>query len=86
MDPKIQALEHTVLKYERTLQDLTVLNEELRTLEPTDRLADILLVNEQTIATSRRLLETARVRLEHERLHSRPPFVTGLERAAAEPA
>lgn len=42
------------------------MNEELRTLPSSQRLTDILEMNEQTMHTTRRLLETARDRLRRE--------------------
>jgi len=82
-NPRIKALEHAVAKHQRTLEDLTVLNEELRRLPPSDRLADVLELNEQTIRTSQRLLDSARMRLERERSLSTPPFSMGLAQSSA---
>jgi len=81
---KIKALEHTVSKHQKTLEDLTVLNEELRRLPASDRLVDVIELNEQTIALSRRLLESAEMRLRREREVSNPPFAMAFAQNAAE--
>ena len=66
-NPRVRALEHLVSKYEKSLTDFTAIQEELRTLPPSQRLAEILDLNESTIASTARLLECARSRLERER-------------------
>jgi hypothetical protein len=81
--PRIKALEHAVAKHQKTLEELTVLNEELRRLPPSDRLMDVIELNEQTIKTSQRLLESARDRLERERTLSTPPFPMGFVQSGA---
>jgi hypothetical protein len=81
-NPKIKALEHTVAKHQKTLEDLTVLNEELRRLPPSDRLSDVIELNEQTIHLSQRLLESARMRLDRERGYSNAPFAPAFANAA----
>ena len=53
-------------RYQKALENLATINEELRTLPPSERLADILDMNEQTMRTTRRLLETAQDRLRRE--------------------
>lgn len=53
-------------RYRKSLENLAAMNEELRTLPPSERLTDILELNEQTMRTTRRLLETAQDRLRWE--------------------
>jgi hypothetical protein len=85
---RISALENTVAKYQKTLEDLTVLHEELRRLPQSQRLNDVIELNQETLKTSRRLLETARIRLERERGVSAAPFAfeTPVTESAACPA
>jgi hypothetical protein len=73
---RIAALERLVANYEKSLGDFTVINEELRSLPASPRLTEIIALNETTIASTTRLLDTARERLARERtgLVSVPPF------------
>lgn len=63
MKTKLDTLTLAVERYQRSLENLAAINEELRTLPPSARVADILDLNEQTLETTRRLLETAQERL-----------------------
>lgn len=63
---KLDTLKIAVERYQKSLENLTAMNEELRTLPPSERLSDILEMNEQTMRTTRRLLETAQERLARE--------------------
>ena len=66
MRKKLEVLQSAVDRYQRSLENLTAINEELRTLPPSERLSDILEMNEQTLRTTQRLLESARERLQKE--------------------
>ena len=70
---RLAALERLVANYEKSLGDFTAINEELRTLPSTPRLTEIIALNETTIASTTRLLESARERLARERA-TFPPF------------
>jgi hypothetical protein len=76
-NPRVAALEKLVAQYEKALTDFAAINEELRTLPLSQRLAEVLELNEKSIATTTRLLEVARERLDRERSlgTTHPPFV-----------
>jgi hypothetical protein len=63
---RLETLQAAVTKYQKALENLTAMNEELRSLPPSDRLTDVLELNETTVATTRRLLDTATERLGQE--------------------
>lgn len=69
---RLQALEKLVAKYQKSLEDFAAINEELHTLPRSERLAEIIALNETTIESTHRLLQTARSRLERERQHRAP--------------
>ena len=74
-DRRIRTLEELVTRYEKSLADFNVINEELRTLPPSDRLTEILEMNENSMHSTLRLLECARQRLARERaLQTASPF------------
>ena len=62
-NPRQRALEHAVRQYEKSLESLTAINEELRTLPPSARLNDILELNQMALRTTTRMLAGARERL-----------------------
>jgi hypothetical protein len=63
---RIRRLGTLVAKCEKSLADFTAINEELSTLSRSARLEEVIEVNKQTIETTRRMLESARDRLEAE--------------------
>ncbi len=64
--PRLHALELAVRQYEKSLESLTAINDELRTLAPSTRLNDILEANQMALRTTTRMLDGARERLAHE--------------------
>ncbi len=70
MKTKLDTLTIAVERYQKSLENLTTMNEELRTLPPSEKLTDILEMNEQTLTTTRRLLEAAQARLQREQERS----------------
>lgn len=70
MKTKLDTLTIAVERYQRSLENLAAMNEELRTLPPSEKLTDILEMNEQTMTTTRRLLEAAQTRLRREQERS----------------
>ncbi len=66
-DRRIRTLEELVARYEKSLADFNVINDELRTLPSSDRLTEILQQNENSMLSTQRLLDCARQRLARER-------------------
>lgn len=85
-NPRVVALSHLVAQYEKSLANFAAINEELRTLPPSQRLAEIIELNEVTLASTARLLESARTRLAREQVAAnRCPDYELSQAAEAEP-
>lgn len=85
-NPRVAALVNLVAQYEKSLANFTAINEELRTLPPSQRLAEIIELNEVTLASTARLLDSARTRLAREHaVANRSPDYQFSEAADTEP-
>jgi hypothetical protein len=71
--------EIAVERYERALDHMAVISAQLRTMSPSNRLTDIMALNEQTMRTTRRLIDMARqrLRLEQQRTLATAPSPRG---------
>ena len=61
-----KTVEELIARYEKSLADFRAINDELRTLPPSDRLTEILELNEGSMSSTARLLDSARQRLRRE--------------------
>ncbi len=60
---RLATIEALVAQYEKSLEQLAALQQKLRALPPTVRVAETLAQNEKAVASTRRLLDLARSRL-----------------------
>ena len=84
--PRITALEQLVAKYEKSRQDFTAIQGELRNLPSTVRLVEVLQANADTLASTDRMRAMTRERLQRERSLEaaavRPPAPARAQRVA----